>query len=98
MNIKSAMTVGKKAATTVLGLLFQAREPKQLRGIELPRETIVAPERAQWCFVCRCTSDATGDICPACQEKGTLLSLSRLLLPNPRTGRIDFVCAEENNA
>lgn len=89
-----ATSAGKKAVTTVIEWLLRSREPKQLRAIEPRRESIIPPERAQWCFVCRCTSDATGDQCPACQENGTLLSLSRLLLPNPESGRIDFMCAE----
>jgi hypothetical protein len=91
MNTKSAISVGKKAVTTVLGHLLKVREPKQLRRVDRPRVTIIPPDRSQWCFACHCTSDARGDRCPACNESGTLLSVARLA-----SGHIRFVVRESS--
>lgn len=42
---------------------------------------------AQLCASCDTVSDATGEECPACKAKGTLLSLARVLNRDAETER-----------
>lgn len=48
---------------------------------------------AQLCVVCEHISEARGDTCPKCMASGSLLSVSRILNPEPSRGRVTFVIA-----
>jgi len=93
MNILRAVKdASRKGVTGAIALLLSPKEPKE--NLLTSRNRIIPSEHAVWCFSCRAVSDAFGDSCPSCQQSGTLISLSRLLMPSPESGRVDFICAD----
>ena len=55
---------------------------------------IVPLNKAVLCCQCQAISDTANDRCPACGANGSLLSLARLLSPNPGTGQITQLSIE----
>lgn len=45
---------------------------------------------------CEVISDATGDVCPACGSKGTLLALSRVLGDRDKVTRVWAIPTADN--
>lgn len=54
---------------------------------------MIALALAQLCVVCEHVVEARGEVCPKCMASGSLLSVSRILNPNPERGELRFVMA-----
>lgn len=46
---------------------------------------------AQLCVECSSVVEAKGDTCPRCNAVGCLLSLARVLNPDPKLGAITYI-------
>lgn len=56
---------------------------------------IVSFNEAVLCVSCRAISNVSRDTCPACGDRGTLLSLARVLQPTPELGQITYILVTE---
>ncbi len=70
----------------------------RLGYVDIPPVVIIPFNQAVLCLSCRVVSDWHGEVCPACAQRGTLVSLARILQPTPELGRICYVLTSVGNA
>ena len=66
----------------------------QWRSQRQKKQQIISLGRAQLCVSCAAISELasrSSEVCPVCKADGTLLSLQRILNPNPTLGAVDFL-------